>query len=103
MGYPWWWTAVGVGLLLVAAAVVVLVLWRTRASAQERAAEAAAQPSPAGPPDPYGRLRAEYGRRLDVVAQRYRAGELDARACTSRCRRSCAGSRRGAPGRTRRR
>ncbi len=78
VGYSWWWTAAGVGLLLVAAAVVVLVLWRTRASAQERAATATS--SPAGPPDPYGPLRTEYGRRLDVVEQRYRAGELDERA-----------------------
>jgi hypothetical protein len=80
VGYSGWWTAAGVGVLLVAAAVVVLVLWWTRASVEEKAAGTAGRPSPAGPPDPYGPLRAEYERRLDGVEQRYRAGELDERA-----------------------
>ncbi|MFC8923811.1 hypothetical protein [Cellulosimicrobium sp. NPDC057127] len=80
VGYPGWWTAVGVGVLLAAAAIVALVLWWTRASAQEKAAGPAARPPAAGPSDPYGPLRAEYGRRLDLVEERYRAGELDERA-----------------------
>jgi hypothetical protein len=80
VGYAGWWIAVGIGLLLLAAAVVVLVLWLTRARAEEKAAGAPPPPSPAGPLDPYGALRAEHERRLDAVAQRYRAGELDERA-----------------------
>ncbi|MCB7134980.1 hypothetical protein [Cellulosimicrobium marinum] len=78
--YSGWWTAAGVGLLLAAAAVVFLVVWLTRAGAAEKAASAPPPPSPAGPLDPYGALRREYEERLDAVAARFRAGELDDRA-----------------------
>jgi len=79
VGYPGWWTAVGIAVLLVAVAVVVLVLWLTRAGAAEKAASAPSPPSPAGPLDPFGALRAEYDQRLEAVARRFRAGELDER------------------------
>jgi hypothetical protein len=71
VGYPGWWTVVGIVVLLVAAAIVFLVLWLTRARAAEKAASV--------PLDPYGALRSEYERRLDAVAQRFHAGELDER------------------------
>jgi hypothetical protein len=79
VGYPGWWTVVGIVVLLVAAAIVFLVLWLTRARAAEKAASVPPPPSPAGPLDPYGALRSEYERRLDAVAQRFHAGELDER------------------------
>ncbi|MCO7273755.1 MULTISPECIES: hypothetical protein [Cellulosimicrobium] len=80
VGYSGWWTVLGIVLILAAAAVVFLVIWLTRASAAEKAVPPPAPRLPTGPYDPYASLRAEYERRLDVVAERFRAGELDERA-----------------------
>jgi hypothetical protein len=80
-GYSGWWTALGIVLLLAAAAVVFLVFWLTRARAEEKAL-AAQRPAPllpTGPYDPFAALRAEYEQRLDSVAERFRAGDLDER------------------------
>ncbi|MFJ4231183.1 hypothetical protein [Cellulosimicrobium cellulans] len=80
VGYSGWWTVLGIVLILAAAAVVFLVVWLTRASAAEKAAPPPSPLLPTGPYDPYASLRAEYERRLDAVAERFRAGELDERA-----------------------
>ena len=79
VGYSGWWTVLGIVLILAAAAVVFLVVWLTRASAAEKAAPPPAPLLPTGPYDPFASLRAEYERRLDAVAERFRAGELDER------------------------
>ena len=80
VGYSGWWTVLGIVLVLAAAAVVFLVLWLTRASAAEKAAPPPAPLLPTGPYDPYAPLRAEYEGRLDALAERFRAGELDERS-----------------------
>jgi hypothetical protein len=79
VGYSGWWTVLGIVLVLAAAAVVFLVIWLTRASAEEKNAPRPAPLLPTGPHDPYASLRGEYERRLDAVAERFRAGELDER------------------------
>lgn len=79
VGYSGWWTVLGIAAILAAVAVVFLVIWLTRARAEEKAAPPPAPRLPTGPYDPYAELRAEYERRLDAVAERFRAGELDER------------------------
>jgi hypothetical protein len=79
VGYSGWWTVLGIAAILAAAAVVFLVIWLTRARAEEKAAPPPGPLPPAGPYDPYAELRAEYEKRLDAVAERFRAGELDER------------------------